>query len=157
MHRCNVLFNLEVISILLFKPTGGLRDKWWRKVLEIRSKVRRDPEWADLIDFVSDENLTVHDPFFFKESCWAVYLKEISKSWKEIVNICSKLYRMGLYLKIRSEIGLIVVTVTNCIAALHLWKIIWKSRSAFWQRNKFSMLACNQWNKDRMPKHVIKG
>lgn len=69
MHRCNVLFNLEVISILLFKPAGGSRDKWSRKVLEIRSKVRRDPEWADLIDFVSDENLIVHDPFFFKESC----------------------------------------------------------------------------------------
>ena len=43
-------------------------NKWSRKVLEIRRKLKWDPELADLIDFVSDENLIVNDPVFSKEA-----------------------------------------------------------------------------------------
>ena len=34
----------------------------------IRRKLKRDPELADLIDFVNDENLIVNDPVFSKEA-----------------------------------------------------------------------------------------
>ena len=37
-------------------------------MLGIRRKLKRDPELADLIEFVSDENLIVNDPVFSKET-----------------------------------------------------------------------------------------
>lgn len=48
---------------------------------------------ADFIDFVSDDNLIVNDRFFFKESCWAAYLKETSQAWEEIFNISNRIHR----------------------------------------------------------------
>ena len=53
MQTWNVLDTPEVMS---------------RKVLGIRRKLKRDPELADLIDFVSDENLIVNDPVFSKDA-----------------------------------------------------------------------------------------
>ena len=38
-----------------------------RRVLLIRGKQGREPELADFIDFVNDENLIVNDPVFSKE------------------------------------------------------------------------------------------
>ena len=39
-----------------------------RKVLGIKRKLNIDTELADLIDFVSNENLIVNSPFFSKEA-----------------------------------------------------------------------------------------
>ena len=39
-----------------------------RKVMGIKRKLNIDTELADLIDFVSNENLIVNSPFFSKES-----------------------------------------------------------------------------------------
>ena len=68
MQTWNVLGTPEVMCILLSELPGGMRDKWSRKVLGIRRKLKRDPELADLMDFVNDENLIVNDPFFSKEA-----------------------------------------------------------------------------------------
>ena len=68
MQTWNVLDTPEVMCILLSKLNGGTRDKGSRKVLGIRRKLERDPDLADLIDFVSDENLVVNDPIFSKEA-----------------------------------------------------------------------------------------
>ena len=67
MQTWNVLDTPEVMCMPLSKLPGGMRDKWPRKVLGIRRKLKRDPELAYLIDFVSDENLIVNDPVFSKE------------------------------------------------------------------------------------------
>ena len=67
MQTWNVLDTPEVMCMPLSKLPGGMRDKWSRKVLGIRRKLKRDPELAYLIDFVSDENLIVNDPVFSKE------------------------------------------------------------------------------------------
>ena len=64
MQTCNVLETSEVMCMLLSKLPGSTRDKWSRKVLGITRKQKGDPELADLIDFVSDENLIVNDPVF---------------------------------------------------------------------------------------------
>ena len=68
MQTWNVLGTPEVMCILLSELPGGMRDKWSRKVLGIRRKLKRDPELVDLMDFVNDENLIVNDPFFSKEA-----------------------------------------------------------------------------------------
>ena len=68
MQTWNVLDTPEVMCMPLSKLPGGMRDKWSRKVLGIRRKLKRDPELAYLIDFVSDENLIVNDPVFSKEA-----------------------------------------------------------------------------------------
>ena len=54
------------MCMLLSKLPGGTRGKWSRKVLGIRRKLKREPELADLINFVSDENIVVNDPVFLE-------------------------------------------------------------------------------------------
>ena len=68
MQTWNVLDTPEVMHMLLSKLPGVTRDKWSRKVLGIKRKLKRDPEFADLTDFVSDENLIVNGPVFSKEA-----------------------------------------------------------------------------------------
>ena len=58
----------EIMCMLLSKFPGGTRDKWSRRVLLVRKKQGKEPELADFIDFVSDENLIVNDPVFSKEA-----------------------------------------------------------------------------------------
>ena len=67
MQTRKVLVTPEVMCMLLSKLPGSARDKWSRKVLGIRRKLKRHPESADLIFFVSDKNLIVNDPVFSKE------------------------------------------------------------------------------------------
>ena len=68
MQTWNVLDTPEVMCMLLSKLPGGMRDKWLMRVLGIRRKLKRDPELADLVDFVSDEDLIVNDAVFSKEA-----------------------------------------------------------------------------------------
>ena len=67
MQTWNVLDIPEIMCMLLSKLPGGTRDKWSRRVLPIRRKQGKEPELADFIDFVNDENLIVNDPVFSKE------------------------------------------------------------------------------------------
>ena len=64
MQTWNVLDTPELMRMLLSKLPSGTRNKWSRKVLGVRRKLKKDPELVDLIDFVSDENLIVNDPSF---------------------------------------------------------------------------------------------
>ena len=64
MQTWNVLDTPELMCMLLSKLPSGTRNKWSRKVLGVRRKLKKDPELVDLIDFVSDENLIVNDPSF---------------------------------------------------------------------------------------------
>ena len=68
MQTWNVLDTPEVMSMLLSKLRDGARDKWSRKVLLIRRNQKRDPELADFIKFVNDENMIVNDPVFSREA-----------------------------------------------------------------------------------------
>ena len=54
--------------MLLSKLPGGTRDKWSRRILLISRKQGKEPELADFIDFVNDENLIVSDLVFSKEA-----------------------------------------------------------------------------------------
>ena len=62
MQTRNVLGPPEIMCMLLAKLPRGTRNKWLRRVLLIRRKQGREPEPADFIDFVNDENLIVNDP-----------------------------------------------------------------------------------------------
>ena len=68
MQTWNVLDTPEVMCMLLSKLPGGARDKWSRRVLLIRRNQKRDPELADFIKFVNDENMIVNDPVFSREA-----------------------------------------------------------------------------------------
>ena len=61
--------NPAIMCMLLPKPPSETRDKKWScQVLLIRRKQGKEPELADFIDFVNDENLIVNDPVFSKEA-----------------------------------------------------------------------------------------
>ena len=62
----NVLNTTDIICMLLCKLLGSVTDKWSRKVLKIRRRDDREPEMADLIQFVNSETLIVTDPVFSK-------------------------------------------------------------------------------------------
>ena len=68
MQTWNDLDTPEIMCMLLSKLPGETRDKWSWRVLLIRSKQGKEPELADFIDFVNDENLIVNDPVFSKEA-----------------------------------------------------------------------------------------
>ena len=65
--------------MILSKLPGETRDKWSRRFLLIRRKQRQEPELADIIDFVNDENLIVSYPVFFKEAV-EQYINKKTKS-----------------------------------------------------------------------------
>ena len=68
MQTWNVLYTPEIMCMSLSKLPGGTRDTWSRRILLIRRKQGKEPELADFIDFVNDENLKVNDPVFSKEA-----------------------------------------------------------------------------------------
>ena len=51
----------------------------------IRRKLKRDPEFADVTDFVSDENLIVNGPVFSKEAVEQYIEKKPVKCGKKCV------------------------------------------------------------------------
>ena len=66
-----------------------------KKVLVIRRKLKRDPELADLIDFVSDENLIVNDPVFSKEAVEQYIEKKPVKCGNKLSTLCSRFCRIS--------------------------------------------------------------
>ena len=68
LQTWNVLDTPEIMCMLLSKLPCRTRDKWSRRVLLIRRKQGKQPELANFIDFVNDENLIVSDPIFSKEA-----------------------------------------------------------------------------------------
>ena len=68
MQGWNFLDPPEIMCMVLSKYLGGTRDKWSRRVLLVRTKQGKEPELADFIDFVNDENLIVNDEKFSKEA-----------------------------------------------------------------------------------------
>ena len=71
----------KVMCMLLSKLPGGTRDKWSRRVLLIKTKQGKEPELADFIDFLNDENLIVNDPVFSTEAV-EQYIDKNTKSRK---------------------------------------------------------------------------
>ena len=65
---CNTLDSSDTICLLLSKLPGYLRDRWNRKVLQIRKREYREPSLRDLVDFFSEEFTLVNDPIFSKEA-----------------------------------------------------------------------------------------
>ena len=74
MQTWNVLDTPEVMWMLLSKLPGGTRDKW----------SKRDLELANLIDFVSDENLRLNDSVFSKEAVEQYIEKKPIKCGKKL-------------------------------------------------------------------------
>ena len=68
MQTWNALDTHKIMCMLLPKLPGGTRDKWSRRVLLIRGKQGKEPELADFIGFVNDENQIVNYPVFSKEA-----------------------------------------------------------------------------------------
>ena len=68
MQTWNVLDTPEIMCMLLSKLPSVTRDKWSRRVLLIRRKQEKEPELADFLDFVNDENLIVNDLVFSKKA-----------------------------------------------------------------------------------------
>ena len=56
------------MRMLLSKLPSERRDKWSRRVLLIRRKQGKEPELANFIEFVNDENLIVNDSIFFRKA-----------------------------------------------------------------------------------------
>ena len=79
MQSWNVLDTPEIMCMLLPKLSGGRRDKWSWRVLLTRRKQGKEPELADFIDFVDDENLAVGDPVF-SEKAVEQYIDKNTKS-----------------------------------------------------------------------------
>ena len=79
------------MCMLLSKLPGGIRDKWSRRVLLIRRKQGREPELADFIDFVNDENLIVNDPAFSKEAVERYIDQNQENKIKKGCNICIRI------------------------------------------------------------------
>ena len=68
LQSWNVLDTPDIRCILLSKIPGSTRDKWYRNVLAIRKRHKREPDVTDFICFVNDETLIVSDPIFSKEA-----------------------------------------------------------------------------------------
>ena len=85
MPTWNVLDTPEMMCMLLSKLSGGTVDKWSRKVLGIRGKLRRDRELVNLTDFVSGKNLIVNDPVVSKEDVEQYIEKKTAKHGKKLL------------------------------------------------------------------------
>ena len=86
MQSWNVLDTPEIMCMLLPKLSGGRRDKWSWRVLLIRRKQGKEPELADFIDFVDDENLTVGDPVFSEKDV-EQYIDKNTKSRRVVIYV----------------------------------------------------------------------
>ena len=64
----NALDTPDVLCMLISKLPGHTRDRWNRKVLTLRNRERREPELADFIGFVDEENILANDPLFSKDA-----------------------------------------------------------------------------------------
>ena len=58
----------DVLCSLISKLPGNTRDRWNRRVLNLRRHEQREAELADLIEFVEEEVVLVNYPLFSKEA-----------------------------------------------------------------------------------------
>ena len=56
----------DVICMFLSKPSGVIRDKWVRVVMDVRRKKEREATLRDFIGFIKEETDLVNDPLFSK-------------------------------------------------------------------------------------------
>ena len=56
------------ICIVVSKLPGSLRDRWNRKVYQIRSSMYREPNFNDLVKFIETETIIATDPLYSKEA-----------------------------------------------------------------------------------------
>ena len=114
-------------------------------MLGIRRKLKRDPELASLIDFVSDENCIVDDPAFSKEA--------VEQYIEKKPGHCGK--KLSTYVAGSTECHVLdhgdkIVICINCAllitywrTALHLWKKTLREQISFLAKSKFCY-ACLQ-------------
>ena len=67
----NALDTSEVLCLVLSKLPGHTRKRWNRTVMSTWRKYSREPDFADLIQFVEDEATLVNDPLFKESIRWA--------------------------------------------------------------------------------------
>ena len=63
----SALDSTDNLRTILSKLPGATRDRWNRKVLHIRTKLR-EPDLNDLISFVDNENVLVNDPLYSRDA-----------------------------------------------------------------------------------------
>ena len=85
-HSCNY--------VCLSQLQDGTRGKWSRRVLLIRRKQGKEPELADYIDFVNDENLIANNPVFPKETV-EQYIDKKTKSRKVATHVSRSKEKIG--------------------------------------------------------------
>ena len=66
-QQWNALDTPDVLCSLISKLPGNARDRWNRRELNLRRHEQREPELANLIEFVEKEVVLVNDPLFSKE------------------------------------------------------------------------------------------
>jgi len=64
----NILDTPDILCTLISKLPGNTRDRWNRKVFNVRRRDRREPALTDLIEFVEEENILANDPLFSKDA-----------------------------------------------------------------------------------------
>ena len=92
-------------------------------MFETRKKLKRDPELADLIDFVSDENLIVNDTVFSKEAVEQYIKKKPVKCGKKLptyVAGSTECYVLDCGDKIAKCINCALITYWTTF--IHFWK-----------------------------------
>ena len=67
-QQWNALDTPDVLCSLISKLPGNTRDRWNRRVLNLRRHEQREAELADLIEFVEEEVVLVNYPLFSKEA-----------------------------------------------------------------------------------------
>ena len=106
LQTWNVLGAPEIMCMLLSKLPGGKRDKRSRRILLIRRRQGKQPELANFIDFVNDENLIVSDPVFCKEGV-EQYTDKKTKSRRVATYVSGSKEKFGDFTKLwrKSSIG----------------------------------------------------
>ena len=101
MWKCNLwqtwnaLDTSEVLCLVLSKLPGHTRKRWNRTVMSTWRKYSREPDFADLIQFVEDVATLVNDPLFKESIKWACWQKRGSskkKTTKDISHKCKWKY-----------------------------------------------------------------
>ena len=79
----------ETLYIIVSKLPSGLRDRWNRKVQDIRMSYDREPFLSDFFGFLNEETILINDPIFSREAVQE-YVKHSEKKLdkhKEIGNL----------------------------------------------------------------------
>ena len=64
MQNWNALDSPETLSMMISKFPQHIRDRWNRKVLNLRKRHQKEPRLSDLSYFIEEESALVNDPLF---------------------------------------------------------------------------------------------